>query len=60
MENVDVKIEGNKLTLVIDLQQDLGPISSGRTTLIAKSNDKLPKPFGDVTLGLNLYRKKMG
>lgn len=32
MKNVEMKIEGSKLTIEVDLDQDFGPSSSGKST----------------------------
>jgi hypothetical protein len=50
-----------KLVLTIDLTQEVGPSSSGKTTLIASTGPAV-KVEGlngaQLLLGLNLYRKK--
>jgi hypothetical protein len=35
MENIELKVEGSKLILIVDLTKEIGPSSSGKTTLIA-------------------------
>jgi ABC-type polar amino acid transport system ATPase subunit len=37
MQNVTLKVEGNKLIIDVDLSKEIGPSSSGKTTLIASS-----------------------
>jgi hypothetical protein len=53
--NVEASIEGDKLTLVIDLAKSFGLSKSGKTTIIASTDGN--KPVGGVVLGLNAYRK---
>ena len=59
MKNVDIKIEGDLLTVKVDLSQDFGPSSSGKTIIIASSegNQSLPE-HEDIKIGLNVYKKK--
>jgi hypothetical protein len=59
MQNVTVKVEGNKLVIEVDLTKELRPSSSGKTILIASSegNANVPGHEG-VKFGLNVYRKK--
>ena len=57
MKNVEVKIDGNKLNIEIDLTKDYGPSKSGKTIIIATTEgNKLIKD--DIRLGLNCYRYK--
>jgi hypothetical protein len=59
MQNIEVKVEGNKLVLTVDLTKEIGPSSSGKTTLLASSegNANVPGHEG-VKFGLNVYRAK--
>ena len=59
MKNVDIKIEGDILTVKVDLSKDFGPSSSGKTIIIASSegNQSLPE-HEDIKIGLNVYKKK--
>jgi ABC-type uncharacterized transport system YnjBCD ATPase subunit len=59
MQNVTVKVEGSKLLIEVDLTKEIGPSSSGKTTLIASSEGNANVPGHDgVKFGLNVYRKK--
>ena len=60
MVNVDTKVQGSKLVITVDLSQDNGPSASGKTTIIASTGPgiKVATPGGDVTVGLNVYRKR--
>ena len=57
MENVELTVEGNTLTITVDLTKDLGLSKSGKTRMIATSrgNVEIPGSNGAV-LGLNVYR----
>jgi hypothetical protein len=59
MTNVNTKIAGKILTITVDLSERHGASASGKTTIIASTqgNQKLPAPFADVSLGLNIYTK---
>lgn len=57
MKNIEVKIEGNKMTLVVDLEQEFGLSSSGKSVTIASSEGNISVPGReDVKVGLNVYR----
>ena len=59
MKNVEVKVEHGKLTLTVDLTQDLGPSASGKSIIIATTAGNVDVPSVDDTkFGLNVYRKK--
>lgn len=58
MNNIDVKVDKNKLTLVIDLTKSGKASGSGKSILIASTggNAKV-EGFEGVQFGLNVYRK---
>jgi len=58
MQNIDVKIEKNKLILTVDLTKRLGPSSSGKTTIVASTsgNAKIEGHEG-LQFGLNVFAK---
>ena len=60
MKNVEMQLENGKLHIVVDLSQDFGPSSSGKTTIIASSegNADVPGAAAGVKLGLNVYKSK--
>lgn len=54
--NVEVKVEKNKMTITVDLSKDLGPSKSGKTQMIATTNGNMDiegKP--GLKFGLNVY-----
>ena len=56
-ENILAAVEGDKLTLVIDLSEDLGPSSSGKTNIVASTRGSLVIPnHPHLKLGLNLFK----
>ena len=59
MKNVEIKLEGNILTIKVDLSKEFGPSSSGKNIIIASTegNISVPDQKG-IKIGLNVYKKK--
>ncbi|MGV7228410.1 MAG: hypothetical protein ACQ9IQ_07090 [Nitrospirales bacterium] len=58
MKNVELTVEGNILTIQVDLSKDFGPSSSGKTTIIASTEGNVSIPEREEKIGLNIYKKK--
>jgi len=59
MKNVEMSIDGNILTIKVDLTKDFGPSASGKTIIIASSEGNQSIPGKEaVKIGLNVYKKK--
>ena len=58
MKNVEMKVDGNILTIKVDLTKDFGPSSSGKNIIIASTEGNMSLPERDEKIGLNIYRKK--
>ena len=58
MKNVELKIAGNILTIQIDLTEEFGTSSSGKTIIIASTEGNVSLPERSEKIGLNVYRKK--
>ena len=58
MKNVQMKVEGNLLTIVVDLSKEFGPSSSGKTIIVASTEGNVTIPDREEKVGLNIYRKK--
>jgi hypothetical protein len=58
MKNVEMKVEGNILTIRVDLSKEFGPSASGKTTIIASTEGNVSIPDREEKVGLNIYRKK--
>jgi hypothetical protein len=58
MKNVEMTVEGNTLTIKVDLTKDFGPSSSGKTIIISSTEGNISIPNRDEKIGLNVYRKK--
>jgi len=64
MKNVEMSVEGNILTIKVDLTKEFGHSSSGKTTIIASSegnvelSDKVSNGSEGVYMGLNVYKRQ--
>ncbi len=58
MKNVKLSVNGDTLTITVDLTQEFGPSSSGKTTIIASTEGNFPLPGRAEFVGLNVYRRK--
>ncbi len=58
MKNVQMAVEGNILTIKVDLLKEFGPSSSGKTIIIASTEGSVSIPDREEKVGLNVYRKK--
>jgi hypothetical protein len=58
MKNVQMTVEGNILTIKVDLSKDFGPSSSGKTIIVASTEGNVAVPEREEKVGLNVYRKK--
>ena len=59
MKNIEMKVEGNILTLKVDLTKEFGPSASGKTIIIASTEGNISVPDKEeIKIGLNVYKKK--
>jgi hypothetical protein len=58
MKNVRLTVEGNILTIRVDLAKEFGPSASGKTIIIASTEGNVSVPDREEKVGLNVYRKK--
>jgi hypothetical protein len=59
MKNVEMNLEGNILTIKVDLAKEFGPSSSGKTIIIASTEGNISVPgHEEAKIGLNVYKKK--
>lgn len=59
-QNVALNVSADRtiLTITIDLTQDFGPSSSGKSNIVASTKGNIEVPGKtDFRLGLNLFRK---
>ena len=56
MQNIEMSVKGQKLTIEIDLSKRLGPSKSGKTVVIATTSGNVDVPENlNVKLGVNCY-----
>lgn len=59
MKNVEWTLEGDILTIRIDLRQSFGPSSSGKTTIVASTEGNVAVAADrEEKIGLNVYRPR--
>ena len=59
MKNVEMKLEGDILTIKVDVTKEFGPSASGKTIIIASTEGNIAIPEKeDIKIGLNVYKKK--
>jgi len=58
MKNVEMSVEGNILTIKVDLSKEFGPSASGKTIIIASTEGNVSVPNREEKVGLNVYHKK--
>jgi hypothetical protein len=54
--NMDINVKGGKLTITIDMAQERGMSSTGRTIIVETSGGWLPIPGTDMVLNFNLVK----
>jgi hypothetical protein len=59
MKNVKMSVDGDILTIKVDLTEENGPSSSGKTMMIGSSmgNKPVSRKFPDIRVGVNVYKK---
>lgn len=55
--NMEVFLEGNKLTIIVDLSKRYGTSKSGKSEIIATSSGN-KRIKDEVWIGLNVYERK--
>jgi ABC-type molybdate transport system ATPase subunit len=59
MKNVEMKLDGDILTIKVDVTKEFGPSASGKTIIIASTEGNISIPEKDaIKIGLNVYKKK--
>jgi len=58
MKNIEMQVEGDKLTITVDLSKRFGKSSSGKSIIIASSEGNQALPGAEeIKIGLNVYTK---
>lgn len=59
MKNIEMKLDGDILTIKVDVTKEFGPSASGKTIIIASTEGNISIPEKDeIKIGLNVYKKK--
>ena len=58
IQNIDIKLDGNIATLIVDTSKDFGTSASGKSIIIASSRGNRELVDTKIYLGLNVYKKK--
>ena len=56
MINAEFVVEGDMLTIRVDLSKEFGPSSSGKSIVIASTKGNVAIPGREEKVGLNVYR----
>jgi hypothetical protein len=58
MKNCEMKLNGNILTITVDISKEFGTSSSGKSVIISSTEGNVSIPGKDeIKIGLNVYRK---
>ena len=58
MTNINMKVDGDLLTIVVNLKERHGRSKSGKTEIIATTAGNVACPSDpDIKIGLNIYSK---
>jgi hypothetical protein len=58
MKNIEMSVDGDILTITVDISKTFGRSSSGKSTIIASTEGNVSIPGRDeVKIGLNVYTK---
>jgi hypothetical protein len=58
MKNCEMKLEGNILTIEIDLSKEFGKSSSGKNIIVATTEGNVSVPENEgIKIGLNVYKR---
>ena len=59
MKNVEMKLDGDILTIKVDVTKEFGPSASGKTIIISSTEGNISIPEKEeIKIGLNVYKKK--
>jgi hypothetical protein len=58
MKNCEMKLEGDILTIKVDISQEFGKSSSGKSIIIASTEGNVSiTEKEDIKIGLNVYKR---
>lgn len=60
MKNIEMSVDGNILTMKVDLSKEFGLSASGKNTIIASTDGNIGILDRAEKVGVNIYKKKVG
>jgi hypothetical protein len=57
MKNAEMSVDGDILTITVDLSKEFGPSKSGKTIIVASSEGNKSVPGREEKIGLNVYKQ---
>jgi len=57
MKNVVMAVNGNLLTITVDLAKTYGPSKTGKTIIVASTEGNMPVEGRTEIIGLNIYKR---
>jgi hypothetical protein len=58
MKNIDMKVDGNILTIKVDISKEYGISASGKNKIIASTEGNVSMPEKEeIKIGINVYKK---
>jgi hypothetical protein len=57
MKNAEMTVDGDMLTITVDLSKEFGPSKSGKTIIVASSEGNKSVPGRTEKIGLNIYKQ---
>jgi hypothetical protein len=58
MKNVEMDVDGDSLTITVDLSKEFGPSKSGKTIIVASTEGNKTVRGKEEKIGLNIYRQE--
>ncbi len=59
MQNIEMAVEGDVLTVKVNLKKRYGKSKSGKTVIVASTGGNVGVPeYPEIKLGLNVYTKE--
>jgi len=59
MKNVEMKVDGDRLVITVDLAKEFGVSKTGKSITIASTEGNVSVPEREeIKIGVNVYRKK--
>ncbi len=57
MKNIEMTLDGDILTMKVDISKEFGPSKSGKSITIASTEGNIAVPDNEeIKIGLNIYR----